>query len=70
MAFYEMCIRDRVKGFQRLVFLAFFYQLGSQLYKHTAVGLAHTHHSLVDIDTVSYTHLDVYKRQLLQLISY
>ena len=38
--------------------LAFFYQLGSQLYKHTAVGLAHTHHSLVDIDIRVYAEKD------------
>ena len=39
-----------VERFQRLVFLAFFYELACQLHEQTTMSIAHTVYCLVKID--------------------
>ena len=54
-----MCIRDRSDGFCKF----YIYRNGAEGSYHTSRPSRITH-GLADSKTVSYTHLDVYKRQI------
>ena len=56
----EMCIRDRCYAIDRLVFTSTGYQFGYEMLMFNGFL---TFMGLTCLSTVSYTHLDVYKRQ-------
>ena len=61
MGFQEMCIRDRVK-----VIISYEDENGevSEVEKELTLYVSEPAPDMDDMDTVSYTHLDVYKRQI------